>query len=181
MLNSLTLPFNWSEAKESPLRYVTTIEGVIVDLLTLTKVDLNDKLKYEGNLIYFEDKQVVKGNSSLSVIDYLKDNPLRLSGVGPYKSHCTIVNYDQVKEILTVKFTDNLYSTNLVKEKNLRTFGYSKEELLNLIESTGVIKRACLTTFVVINREPFYSWLGDEFMTENLFIENLKKSLNKEK
>jgi hypothetical protein len=178
-MNTITLPFEWSDARNSPKRYVTSLEGVEVDLLTLTKVDLNKKLDHDGCFIYFKDEQVVKGNSKLSVDEFLKTNPLRIYGVGSYKSHCAIYGFNPHEELLSVSFTDNVSGVNTVKKTTLKTFGYTQEEILNLIESTGVIKRACLDAFIVVSREGFYSWMGEEFMTGELFFEKLKKLLSK--
>lgn len=178
-MNTITLEFDWSEAKNSPKRYTISLEGVEVDLLTLTKVDLNNKLDHDGCFIHFKDEQVVKVNSPLSVKEFLEANPLRLSGVGSYKSHCIIYGINPKEELLSVNFTDNIYSTNIVKKTTLRTFGYSQDELLELIESTGAIKRACKDAFIVISREGFYAWMGEEFMNGELFIEKLKKAFHK--
>ena len=178
-MNTITLKFEWSEARNSPNRYTISQEGVKVDLLTLTKVDLNNKLDHDGCFIHFKDEQVVKVNSPLSVKEFLQANPLRLSGVGSFKSHCIIYGFDPKEELLSVNFTDNIYGANLVKKTTLRTFGYPQDQLLELIESTGLIKRACKDAFIVISREGFYAWMGEEFMTGELFIEKLKKALQK--
>ena len=177
-MNTITLPFNWIDHQNQE-RYVTSLEGITVDLLTLTKVDLNNKLDYDGNVIRFKSEQVVKRNSLLSVSEFLQDNPLRLSGVGIFKSHCVIKGFNDKEEVLDGRFTDNFFGANVVKNISLKTFGYSPIEIIKLIESTGVIKRACRNAFIVLNKELFYKWMGEEFMTGELFFEYLKKSLTK--
>lgn len=178
-MRTITLPFDWSEARKSPDRYVYSLEGIKVDLLTLAKVDLNKKLDHDGRQIHFKEEQVVKGESSMSLDDYLKSKPLRLIGVGNYKSHCVIHRFHSKEELFDVSFTDNFLNTNVVKKTSLRTYGYSQDELLDLMESVGAIKRACKDAFIVISREGFYAWMGEPFMTGELFFEHLKKALNK--
>lgn len=178
-MNTITLPFDWSEARNSPERYVYSLEGIKVDLLTLTKVDLNKQLDHDGCQIHFIEEQIAGLKSPMKSEEFLKTNPFRLIGVGIYKSHCTINGFNSETEMLSVTFTDNFYGANAVKRTTLRSFGYTQDKLLDLIESTGAIKRACRSAFIVINREAFYAWMGEEFMTGEMFIEKLKGFLKK--
>ena len=182
-MNTITLPFEWKDARNHHSRFVTSLEGYQIDLLNLTKVFLNKQLDYDGNKIHFKSNRVVMPfNSKITVEEYLSNKPLVMNGIGQFSSHVVIKNVSYDKEIIHAYFLDKVSGLSYAnKSLKLRTFGYPIEVILNKIEEIGTIYRATKDSFVVLNREDFYSWIGEELLTRDIYIERLINLLNKER
>lgn len=178
---TITLPFEWKDARYHNSRFVRSLEGYQIDLLNLTKVYLNKRLDYEGNKIHFESNRVVMPfDSKIIVEEYLKTKTLVMNGIGPFCSHVVIRNVSDDEEFINAYFLDKVSGLSYAnKSLKLRTFGYPIEVILEKIEQIGTIHRATKDSFIVLNREDFYGWIGEELLTRDLYRERLKKLLNK--
>jgi hypothetical protein len=184
IMKTITLPFDWNDARNYHSRFVTTLDGFQIDLLNFTKVFLNKKLIVHGNEVSFGSNIMMTINSTNESDDDDQKKPiLRLSGIGEYKSHVIQNSFDPEQEKILAYFHDTVgggipYVNNKLK---IRTFGYSEETILNMIEQIGTICRATRNTFIVLNREDFYKWIGEEMLTIELFNERLYHYLNRNK
>jgi hypothetical protein len=184
IMKTITLPFDWNEARNYHSRFVTSLDGFQIDLLNFTKVFLNKKLFVHGNEVSFDSNSmmIIKGDFESEDNDQRKQI-IRLSGIGEYKSHVIQNSFDPVEEKILAYFHDTVggeipYVNNKLK---IRTFGYSEETILNIIEQIGTIYRATKNTFIVLDREDFYKWIGEEMLTLELFNERLYNYLNRNK
>ena len=184
MMKTITLPFDWNDARNYHSRFVTTLDGFQIDLLNFTKIFLNKKLFGYGNEVSFDSNLMMTTNGNFESEDNDHKKPiLRLSGIGEHKSHVILNSFDPVEEKILAYFHDTVggripYVNNKLK---IRTFGYSEETILNMIEQIGTIRRATRNTFIVLDREDFYKWIGEEMLTLELFNERLYNYLNRNK
>ncbi len=183
-MKTITLPFDWNDAKNYHSRFVTSLEGFQIDLLNFTKVFLNKRLLVEGNKVSFQTNQAMIAIERLeSNVDNQNNSIIRLSGIGEYKSHVIQNSYNRAEDKIYAYFHDvvagGLPFVN--KDLEIRTFGYSDDAILDIMERSGTIYRATKNTFIVIDREDFYKWIGQELLTRDLFIDRLRKHLNRNK
>lgn len=176
MTTEYTLKYDWNEIRNFTERYIPTLEGVKIEIISLKKAEINSKnIEISGTKIKF-DNNLLKTKRIGNILYFEKVNNLGADGF--------VKSIDVENEVITFDFFDSrspIYPVKVVTKgiHTMPTFGYSFEDLFTLLENSNVILRISIYAFLVIDKDSFYRLLNLKSMTLDEFIEYFRDAFNK--
>jgi hypothetical protein len=169
----LTLEIPWESIRLFEKRYIQTLEGPKIDVLSLKKATLNSsKINIDGNKVTFE-KDLLKDGLSINsaVIFFQGVNNLGADGfVEKVRSN------DEEIDVYIYDSNPNTEFKGQIRNGKVKipTFGMGFEELFSILEQSNVISRVSVYSFLITNKESFYSLIGEKRLNFEDVIQSLK-------
>lgn len=165
---TLTLEYPWESIRSFRERYIRTVEGPKIDVLSLKKAELNsNKITVNSRVVSFDHDLLKSEIGSKSIIFF--------HGVNDNGADGFVKNIRSEDEEIDIYYYDSNPTIGLKGYSNgdikIPTFGMEYEELFNILEESGVINRVSVFSFIILNKGAFYELSGDKRRTMDEVLE----------
>jgi hypothetical protein len=173
----VTLEIPYNEIKNTSEYLIKTVEGYNLEVLNLTKAVIKGIVQTEDNVIFFDEKSLVKKDSDY----FINQNIMRFKGVHELPCHFKIRSRNAEQEIIEILISDKLEQVETQYVEKIKTFGLTEHDLFAILEENNIVFKANINHFIVTNHADFFKLLGKEELTARMALDNLKAFLNRDK